>query len=274
MRKDNIFDCEHNRSPAISCTECSVFTSVLSASGQMRMRRVKKNLTEEWMVRTVSQEFLKSSWTFLCFMFWLDSRPTREDRFGWKLQRAYGAALSDSLLWHLTVHGDERLLSNKLSGPGTWHRHLESCWQRFAPPVSTVSQSAHQDPCSFAVLTSPVAPHFHLTRCCLLLSPTFSHLASVRIALDGVFKPLTSSFTYSTLPCLNHLPTVFLHLFARNQEAACLLGGNKKVRLMLCISLNLKKPEKCTARDETHRSSGKSLSMLQKQQQTQPFYSG
>lgn len=149
----------------------------------------------------------KSSWTFLCFMFWLDSRPMREDRFGWKLQRAYGAALSDSLLWHLTVLGDERLLSNKLSGPETWHQHLESCWQRFAPPVSTVSQSVHQDPCSFAVLTSPVAPHFHLTRCCLLLSPTFSHLASVRIALDGVFKPLTSSFTYSTLLCLSHLPT-------------------------------------------------------------------
>lgn len=232
----------------------------------------EKNLTEEWMVRTVSQEFLKSSWTFLCFMFWLDSRPMREDRFGWKLQRAYGAALSDSLLWHLTVHGDERLLSNKLSGPETWHRHLESCWQRFAPPVSTVSQSVHQDPCSFAVLTSPVAPHFHLSRCCLLLSPTFSHLTSVRIALDGVFKPLTASFTYSTLPCLNHLPTVFLHLLARNREAACLLGRNKKVRLMLCIPLNLKKPEKCTAREETHRSSGKSLSMLQKQQQTQPFY--
>lgn len=65
------------------------------------------------------------------------------NRFGWKFQKAYGAAPSDSLLWRLTAHRDQRLLSNKLSGPKTWHRHLVSCWQRFAAPAPAVSQSPY-----------------------------------------------------------------------------------------------------------------------------------
>lgn len=78
-----------------------------------------------------------------CFDFLKICSGLTGNRFGWKFQKAYGAAPSDSLLWHLTAHRDQRLLSNKLSGPKTWHRHLVSCWQRFAAPAPAVSQSPY-----------------------------------------------------------------------------------------------------------------------------------
>lgn len=43
------------------------------------------------------------------------SQERGKDLGGPAFQKAYGAALSGSLLWHLTARRDQRLLSNKLS---------------------------------------------------------------------------------------------------------------------------------------------------------------
>ena len=148
---------------------------------------------KRWRLPSACMEYATSSWVFLCFyMFWPASSHKRGDWFGWKLQQAYGAAPSDS--WHLIAHGDQPLLSNKLPGPETWHRHLVSCWQWFAPPVPAVTQSPYR--VDVPKVLFPALPFI-----------LFPHPESVQSAgkLDVFFfKPVTSSFTFCTLPCLRH----------------------------------------------------------------------
>lgn len=109
MRKDKIFDWEHNRSPGTSCTV--FWVSWLSREKRVRGKTYDKGNSYQ-LGRNMQQP------AGCCyFMFWLDSSSKRGNRFEWKPLWAYGAALSDSLLWHLTARRDQRLLSNKALWP-------------------------------------------------------------------------------------------------------------------------------------------------------------
>lgn len=109
MRRDNILNCEQNRSPCMSCRQCNVpLCFVTKQEDESKKREKKKNLQQ---MNKGKQSILNMQQTGGC---WTDSSPTREDRLGWNFHWAYGAALSDFLLWHLTGTGDQRLLSNKL----------------------------------------------------------------------------------------------------------------------------------------------------------------
>lgn len=69
--------------------------------------------------------------------------PQDREEIWVKTSKGIWCSLSEPLLLRLTAHTDQRLLSNKLSGPKTWHRHLVSCWQRFAAPAPAVTQSPY-----------------------------------------------------------------------------------------------------------------------------------
>lgn len=60
---------------------------------------------------------MATSWVF--WFYFIRSGMISQERGkyleGGPFQKAYGAALSGSLLWHLTARRDQRLLSNKLS---------------------------------------------------------------------------------------------------------------------------------------------------------------
>lgn len=103
---------------------------------------------------------------------------------GGAFQKAYGTALSGSLLWHLTARRDQRLLSNKLSlasrsGTGTCRpvggasRHLRQ-----------LSVKAHREAAS-PKFYSPIQPLF------FFLIPDSPPPALLTLVLDRFIEPVS-----------------------------------------------------------------------------------
>lgn len=195
----------------------------------------------------------------LFYTIWRDfTREGKRFGVGGAFQKAYGAALSGSLLWHLTARRDQRLLSNKLSlasrsGTGTCRpvggalRHLRQLSVKARREAASPKFYSPSQPLSFfffflipdspppALLTLVLDRFIEPVSRCELLTP----LRCGAKTLDGL-KPVASLLAFCTLSCRRRFShKLFLTLVLDEPETgreiavySVRIGGRKKKKEM------------------------------------------
>lgn len=200
------------------------------------------------------------------------SQERGKDLKGGAFQKAYGAALSGSLLWHLTACRDQRLLSNKLSlasrsGSGTCRpvggalRHLcqlsvKARWEAASPQYNLSFLGGGVWVFFYPWFTSSCPSHPHSGPVYWTRQPLWAaHTTLVKQKIMDGFKPVASLLAFCTLSCRRRFShKLFLTLVLDEPETGREVtvysvgtGGRKKKRKEMSLE-HIKK--ECKALEE------------------------